>query len=410
MPTNSSRTPRRRKQADQPDRPEKPYDGFPLYAHPGGHWAKRILGKLHYFGRWGRIKQGRMERIEGDGLPAALELYQSQRDDLHAGRTPRTTDDGLTVADLCNRFLTSKLRKAEAGELSTRSFQEYKQTTDRIVAAFGKRRRVDDLAADDFEAMRATAAKRWGPARLTNEITRVRCVFKFAVDNGLIERPVRFGSEFRKPSKSTMRKHKAETGKLLFTAEQVRSLLKAADVPMKAAILLGINCGLGNSDVSSLQRRHLDLATGWLNYPRVKTGIARRAPLWPETIAALKAAIAERAAATCDADEDCIFLTAAGRFVRVNEKQRTDFLAHAFPALLRKLEISGRKGLGFYTLRHTLATVGLGARDRDAVKIILGHADHDMLSNYDETGPGDERLRAVADHVHAWLFAGEAAE
>jgi hypothetical protein len=41
----------------------------------------------------------------------------------------------------------------EAGELGRRSFDEYKGTTDLIVATFGRTRLVDDLAADDFVAL-----------------------------------------------------------------------------------------------------------------------------------------------------------------------------------------------------------------------------------------------------------------
>jgi hypothetical protein len=52
-------------------------------------------------------------RVPGDGWQEALELYKAQADDLHAGRTPRVAGDGLTVATLCNQFLTAKLRKVE---------------------------------------------------------------------------------------------------------------------------------------------------------------------------------------------------------------------------------------------------------------------------------------------------------
>jgi hypothetical protein len=118
-------------------------------------WQKKIRGRIHYFGKWGRRVNEKMVRIEGDWWKEALEEYKVQADDLHAGRTPRVARDGLTVADLCNRFLMAKLRKKESGEVGGRMFTEYRKTTDLIVASFGANRLVDDLAADDFEALRA---------------------------------------------------------------------------------------------------------------------------------------------------------------------------------------------------------------------------------------------------------------
>jgi hypothetical protein len=62
-----------------------------------------------------------------------------------------------------------------------------------------------------------------------------------------------------------------------------------------------------------------------------------------------------------------------------------------------------RKGLNFYACRHTFETIGGEARDQVAVDHIMGHARDDMASVYRER-IGDERLRAVTDYVHAWLF------
>ena len=147
MSSNPTRKPRSRKAAT--DRPRKPYPDFPLTPHASGAWQKKILGKIHYFGKWAKRVNGKLTRIEGDGWKEALEIYKAQADDLHAGRTPRVKGDSLTVADLCNRFLTAKQRKLEAREIGPRMFSEYKVTTDRLVTTFGKTRLVDDLAADD---------------------------------------------------------------------------------------------------------------------------------------------------------------------------------------------------------------------------------------------------------------------
>ena len=33
-------------------KPSKPHPSFPLFAHLIGSWAKKVRGKMHYFGRW----------------------------------------------------------------------------------------------------------------------------------------------------------------------------------------------------------------------------------------------------------------------------------------------------------------------------------------------------------------------
>src|SRR5262245_44460523 len=310
MSTDSSRVARSRKAAD---RPRKPYPDFPLTPHASGAWQKKIRGKIHYFGRWGRRVNGKLVRIEGDGWKEALELYRAQADDLHAGRTPRVKGDGLMLADLCNRFLTAKQRQREAGEISARMFDEYKTTTDRLVGTFGKTRSVDDLAADDFEALRDAMAKQWGPVRLGNEIQKVRTVFKYAYESGLIDRPVRYGPQFKKPSAGVMRRHRAQSGERMLEAGDLRLLLDAAPVPLKAMILLGVNAGFGNHDIATLPLSALDLEGGWVRYPRPKTGIGRRCPLWPETVAALHETLALRLAPRHDDAAGLVFVTTRGR-------------------------------------------------------------------------------------------------
>ena len=54
-----------------------------------------------------------------------------------------------------------------------------------------------------------------------------------------------------------MRLHRAKQGVKLFTADEIRQLLDAAGMPLKAMILLGINCGYGNSDCGYLYKHFM---------------------------------------------------------------------------------------------------------------------------------------------------------
>src|SRR5262249_31981921 len=143
---------------------------FPLFPHQSGRWAKKVRGKLHYFGKESEDPKGE----------AALQIWADQKDDLIAGRAPRAKKDGLTGGEMCDRFLQAKDLQLDSGEITHLTRNDYEQTTDRIVAKFGKNRLVADLASDDFEALRRVFATTRGPVALGNEIQRVRVVFKYA--------------------------------------------------------------------------------------------------------------------------------------------------------------------------------------------------------------------------------------
>jgi integrase len=373
------------------DKPARPYPEFPLFPHATRRWAKKILGKLHYFGPW-------------EDWQGALKKYQEQRDDLHAGRKPRGAGPrGLTVRDLANRFMTAKKTLLESGEMVPRTWQEYYACCERVVGEFGKERLVGDLAADDFEQLRASLAKTRGPVALSNEVQRVRCLFKYAFDAGLIDRPVRFGPLFRRPSRKTLRKSRNARGARMFEAAELRKMIDAADQPLKAMLLLAINCGYGNTDCGTLPLAAVDLDGGWVRYPRPKTGVDRRAPLWVETVAALRAALAKRPEPKDPADAGLVFVTKYGKSWA--KQTRDNPVSKETAKLLAALGVK-RAGLNFYALRHTFETVAGESCDQVAVDYIMGHAREDMASVYRER-ISDDRLRAVVEHVRAWLWPPE---
>jgi integrase len=390
-------------------------EGFPLFAHGCGQWAKKVGGRTRYFGPW-------------RDAAAALKRWLAEKDDLLAGREPRPLGpEELTVRELCNDFLTSANARIAAGELGQRGFAEYLAACRRFVRVCGRDAAVGRLVPGDFERLKADIQAQWGPVRTGNEIQRLRSICRHAVTHGLITTPVLFGSGFAKPSRTVLRKHRAAKGAKMFEAWQIRDMLKKAGPTLRAMILLGINCGLGNHDCAALKRPRrrksdqrpgeLDLKTGWLDYPRPKTGVPRRAWLWPETVTAIRLVLRRRKAASSSKTQDprpktqekLLFRTKGGQSWHAKPTGGNPISGEIF-ALLKRLKL-WRAGLGFYALRHTFETIAGESKDQVAVDYVMGHApdSRDMAAVYRER-ISDERIKAVCERVRTWLWPETAAD
>ena len=295
--------------------------------------------------------------------------------------------------------LTAKKDLLTSGELALRSFTDYKQATDRIVRVFGKNRRVDDLAGEDFAQLRADIAKGRGPTAIKTEITRIKMAFTFAFRDSLIDKPVNFGTGFDPPKAKTIRKALTANGPRMFEAAELRAIIAACpSATLKAMVLLAANSGMGNNDVGLIPESAVNLETGWVNFPRQKTGTERRFRMWPETTQAIKASLAKRPTPK-PGHESFLFLT------RKAEKWSKDntrgVLAREFKKILEAVGIT-RDGAGFYDLRRTFQTIGEEAGEI-ATRYIMGHVDGSMSARYRQR-ISDERLQAVTDHVRSWLF------
>jgi len=367
---------------------------FPLFRHATGRWAKKVRGKFCYFGRVVDDPEGQK----------ALETWLAQKDDLLAGRKPRAPGDTrLTVAGLCNHYLTHKTALLESGELAQRTFDRYHAACARLVKVFGRDRVVEDLRPDDFQALRSHLSKSYGPVAVGNEISMTRSIFRFGMESELVEKAIRFGPGFRKPSAKTLRLARASRGPRMLEPDEIHALLKTAGTNMKAMVLLGLNGGLGNTDVGELPIKALDLKGGWLDYPRPKTGIMRRIPLWPETLAAIRAVMENRRDPKAPDDDPLLFVGRRGKSYVGNHRGYR--VSQEFDRALVNAGIEGRT---FYDLRRTFQTIAEGARDLVAVQSIMGHApaSGDMSAIYRQR-VDDDRLRAVTDHVRQWLFGCE---
>jgi integrase len=242
-------------------------------------------------------------------------------------------------------------------------------------------------------------------------ITMARTLFGYAFKSDLIDVPVKYGERFDKPPKRVIRLHRAEQAAKLIEAADVWKLLDRAEPQFRAMLLLALNCGYGQTDCSELCRSAVEVRPGWIDSPRRKSGVGRRAPLWDETIAALAAVVPIRPKPKSEADADCVFLTIQGnrwcRFVDRGDDKRGHAIDTVATTFKRHCGALGLKVPGgFYVLRHVFRTVADEVKDRPAIDLIMGHADHSMASHYREA-IADERLQAVVDHVRDWLLAGK---
>jgi integrase len=444
------------------NKPQKPYPEFPLFAHNNGSWAKKQGGKIRCYGPWAdpeaalakylgsttnskvtapkptakrpadfaltlhKASGQYVRKVKGKTIylgkdrDAALAKWEREKDALYSGEVQPQGGD-LTVKEMCCQFLYAQDQRIETGDISRRTWQDYKRQCAWIMEVLGEKTSVTNLQPSDFGRLRLAFSKgkprkkgkgkssgkgrknEYSPVTLAGLITHARVVFNFAEENLLDGRRIRYGSQFDKPSRSVLRKARAKRGELMFAGEQIHNLLNIAKPQMKAMIYLGLNCALGNDDCAQLTLDHLDLEGGWCNYARPKTGITRRSPLWPETVEAIKAAL--KARPTPKEKSRLVFITKYGADWGPKTKTGDSPVAKEIAKLIKTLGIE-QPGLGFYSLRRTFATIADEQVDRDATRCIggWGKDENDMLSRYNQRRPSDDRLKAVSEHVRQWFI------
>ncbi len=174
---------------------------------------------------------------------------------------------------------------------------------------------------------------------------------------------------------------------------------------MKPLILLGINAGIGNKDLSLFKLEKLPAMRGevWIDYPRNKTEAERRFCLWPETRDSIAEYLDKRPGPAGTANHCIAFLTKQGNaWVRGEGNDRSDAIGQAFK---RARNDAGIGRGSFYDLRRTFQTVANETGDFQASRLVMGHSDQasDMTARYTQH-ISDDRIRIVISHVRSWLF------
>ena len=369
-------------------KPKKP-NGSPLTPHANGQWAKKHRGIRYYFGPW-------------SDYDAALRRFNHDWPYIVEGKTPPPIEaaNGVTLALLANSWLDERKKDVDVGDLSIRTWKEYKRVAEFVLATLGRQRPPLSLGKPDFVNLRRTAAKRW-KSRITHFVNYTKQMFRYGVDLELIDHLPNFGRQFRGLSMRDRRQIKHESGRNMFTPDECHTLLEAASVPMKAMILLGLNAGFGNKECSDLKQADLNLDAGIIDTIRLKTKVWRRATLMPETVAALRAAIAQRPNPNDPKDAGLVFITGRGNRY-VNPDTTDNAISMEFGKLMQKTDVKKpsdpRQRLGFYSLRRTFRTHADEVLDDAIVDLIMGHANESMGDTYVQSRD-DARLWKVSHHV-----------
>jgi integrase len=149
--------------------------------------------------------------------------------------------------------------------------------------------RLSDLNSailSDFRQMLADNSK-ISAATANLYINHIR-MFLFWAENihGLSHPPMGVIRKFRKYK--VKKGHGREQNRSAISWEELEKLFAAAGVVDTVLLLLGLNCGFGNTDIGTLKLCDIDLEAATVSHPRPKTGVERHLILWPETVAILK--------------------------------------------------------------------------------------------------------------------------
>jgi hypothetical protein len=437
---------------DDRGKPIPPRKDWPLTANGNGQWSKKFKGTVYYFGRWDDW------RAAEEDFNRRWPLILAGIADPHTQQTT-VTPSTATFDSLANLFLAGKLELASAGKIKRKHYEAIRRELAYLLAytprgetqAF-EHRNPNSITPEQWAKFSLRLEDDYGVDTRKRMVANIRSLSRYAAENGY-SLPFNFGGKLAFISKGEVRaarrQKERERGPMLFPAEQVRLIVQACDMPLDAMFLLSINCGMYAGDCAELPKQAIDLDAGIMDFDRVKSGVQRVAYLWPETVSALRHAIASRPAVNevklaqaldiwkklkpegreavrqwelrkPDWRNLC-FLTRFGvPWVRDSLTGEGDTTSHQdgigleFRKVLKLLDVKHkggvgglafkRQGIAFKAGRHTFYTNARAIHEH-AANYIMAHAREDMGEWYDHLDDGKRQLiRRVCYGVRSVLL------
>lgn len=306
--------------------------------------------------------------------------------------------DQITVADAANLYLDHLHARARAGQVGWGHYRSCRQHLVCALEVLRRDRPLAEVGKGEIQAavlhfasrppgrprlfQRAPAGRPIAAATAKGRITVMKAMFVWLAEHDLLtwERPRGFERLFRLKDRRLQTPEEAAracgavvSGEVdSFTPQELTRIFRAGRPRDRLYILLGLNCGLTSSEISSLRTFEvsLDAERPFIHRRRGKTGVEARWCLWPETAALLRG---QRARA--NAGRYWLLTEAGNPLVEVDDRCRRDAVDQAWKSLWPRTGMT--RWLGFRFLRKT----GAGA-----VKRLGGLEESEMYLSHQEPG------------------------
>jgi hypothetical protein len=352
-----------------------------------------------------------------------------------AGAQAEVRMTNLTVRKAVNLFLAQLDNELDTGKIGKGHRGRYGFEIDLFIRRVGRNRKLADFcrmtAPDElFRPLREAAMKR-GVYAAEKHIVMVRGLLDWCSrTRRFIPAPFyadAFDPPGEKEKKARAKSERRKKGIAFWKPAEVREIVEAArltDVHRYAQVLLMLNGGMGEMDLSELTDAAIDWDRRCIHTDRSKTLVPRVVPLWDETIAAMRASRAVRAEPADPQWAPRFFLTRRGRPIVVEslpadrkKPRRSASLRNWFYRLLNaqdrkhwkapavRLRHLKRHRAGGYTLRSVFATLTLGrGTDKNLEAIILGQQFERPILEFYVRDDQRAKLVQIVEHVRKQIW------
>lgn len=313
----------------------------------------------------------------------------------------------MKLIDLMALHLKDVLERIDAGKLSPRTKFDYLKLQGVVTEAKLRDTDIDILGPAHFQRIiQVVEGREYSLRTQCNIISSFKSMFNWAGPNGMnLMVGVVYGPRFKGPSKRAIESQQEERSPSRFIESgAILSMLEEANLRMRVAILLGINCGFYPSDTMAVSLHHFNLKHDpqFHCFRRVKTLQKRRAVLWPETVEAIRF--------YCIESKKIRKIHCGPHAELLVSRDGLPFspLAGGLTREFRRLAIKHGllSGVGLGSLRHTFATVIDTIPDQSMIDLAMGHTNPSIQKRvYRQLNVNElDRLSVLANTVHQWLF------